>query len=177
MMKQYKKNKMYFLTTLTWDLLHYLMIKNFGQKYFIICRSGQVYVLAHLVCQCHVRNMLLSSHNYIRSNTRGALSSILTRGKMTSDVFQGTGLTRSEIFLIIKVWFRLFIGLMNKTHNDNDDENDEKIVVCVVSDAIICTLHYKACSLITFLQCIEPHPDSYHHIIHIIFDHQDMLYT
>ena len=51
---------------------------------------------------------------------------------MTSDVFQETGLTRSEIFLIIKVWFRLFIGLMNKTHNDNDDENDEKIVVCVV---------------------------------------------
>ena len=85
--------------------------------------------------------MLLSSHNYIRRNIREALSSILTRGKMTSDVFQGTGLTRSEIFLIIKVWFRLFIGLMNKTHNDNDDENDEKIVVCVVSDAIICTLH------------------------------------
>ena len=103
MMKQYKKNKMYFLTTLTWDLLHYLMIKNFGQKYFIICRSGQLYVLAHLVCQCHVRNMLLSSHNYIRSNTRGALSSILTRGKMTSDVFRGTGRTRSEIFVVIKV--------------------------------------------------------------------------
>ena len=141
MMKHYKKNKRYFLTTLTWDLLHYLMIKNFGQKSFIICRSGQVYVLAHFVCQCHVRNMLLSSHNYIRSNTREALSSILTRGKMTSDVFQGTGLTRSEIFWWLKFWFRLFIGLMNKTDNDNDDENDEKIVVCVVSDAIICTLH------------------------------------
>ena len=45
---------------------------------------------------------------------------------------------------LLKFWCRLSLGLMNKTDNDNDDENDEKIVVGVLSDAIICTLHYKA---------------------------------
>ena len=101
MMKHYKKNKAFLddpnlgPSSLPYD-------QELWPKIFYH-RSGQVYVLAHFVCQCHVRNMLLSSHNYIRSNTREALSSILTRGKMTSDVFQGTGLTRSEIFLVIKV--------------------------------------------------------------------------
>ena len=41
---------------------------------------------------------------------------------------------------LLKFWCRLFLGLKNKTDNDND----EKIVEGVLSDAIICTLHYKA---------------------------------